>query len=171
VAAGDWGATVAAGGGGLGVATAEELVATSFAGAATLEEFVLGTCPAGGAVVDWLTVAGFSEVTSSLAVGCDEGRAAATVVAAAGLLLLLGATVITVAAGNVALGTAVAAGVLVGGITEGLVGGGAATTAAAAAGGVALLTMLLSGTTELSFGLGELVWGVSVLIFSAELEI
>lgn len=169
MAAGDWGATVAAGGGGLGVATAEELVATSFAGAATLEEFVLGTCPAGGAVVDWLTVAGFSEVTSSLAVGCDEGRAAATVVAAAGLLLLLGATVITVAAGNVALGTAVAAGVLVGGITEGLVGGGAATTAAA--GGVALLTMLLSGTTELSFGLGELVWGVSVLIFSAELEI
>lgn len=169
MAAGDWGATVAAGGGGLGVATAEELVATSFAGAATLEEFVLGTCPAGGAVVDWLTVAGFSEVTSSLAVGCDEGRAAATVVAAAGLLLLLGATVITVAAGNVALGTAVAAGVLVGGITEGLVGGGAATTAAA--GGVALLTMLLSGTTELSFGLGELVWGVSVLIFSVELEI
>lgn len=164
----DWGATIAAGGG-LGVATAEELVATSFVGAAAVEEFVLGTIPA-GAVVGLLRLAGFSEVTSSLAVGCDEGRAAATVVAGLLLLLLAAATdaVVTEAPATDALEIDVAAGVVGWGMTEGLVGGGSAT---AAVGGVALLIMLLSGTTDLSFGLGTLLRGGSVLVFLVELEI
>jgi len=151
VTAGDWEGTVAAAVGSVGlgvggcVATVE-LVATSFvvvvivvvlvaAAATVLEEIVLGTCPAGGAVVGWLTLAGFSEVTSSLAVGCDEGRTAATVVfvvavvaSAAAVLLLLSVAdtdaVLTVAPATVPLETDVAAAeVLVGGITEGLLGG------------------------------------------------
>jgi len=36
---------------------------------------------------------------------------------------------------------------------------------------VTLLTMLLSGTTELSLGLGTLLRGGSVLVFSVEFEI
>jgi len=181
VAAGDWGATVAGGGGvgrGVGVATVDEIVATSVLGVrvAAPEEIVLGTGPAGGAIVGWLTVAGFSEVTSSLAVGCDEGRAATTVVVdTAGLLFLSCATdaVVVVAPATDPLETDVVAGVLVEGITEGLLGGGTATTAATGAGaeGLVLLTMLLSGITELSFGLGTLLRGVSVLVFSVELEI
>lgn len=112
-------------------------------------------------------------MTSSLAVGCDEGRAAATVfvvvVVVVKLLVLSSATDadVTVAPATDPLETDVVAGVLVGGITEGLVGGGTAPAAA----GVALLTMLLSGTTEFSFGLGTLIRGASVLVLSVELEI
>jgi len=169
------GATVAAAGCiGVAVATVGDPVAVAATDVgAPLGELelmlVLGAIPA-GVVRGWQRLAGFSEVTSSLAGGCDVGGVVSTV-AAAGLLLLAGATDTGInleTEPTEALGTTAAE--EVGGITEGVVGGDGTTAA-----GVAFVVMLLSGTlckaTGLLSGLGTLFGGVSVPELSVELDI
>jgi len=165
------------------VTTAGELVVGSAVGTALelLLLLVLGGAITAGALRGWQRLAGFSEVTSSLAGGCDVRGVAATVFGSAtaiGLLLLAGVataadvTFAATAAGNEALGAAVTAEDM-GEITEGVVGGGGGTAADTA--GMALVIFLLSGTldkaTALLSGLDTLFGGVAVPELSVELEI
>jgi len=164
------------------VATAGELVGSAVGTALELVLLlVLGGAITNGALRGWQRLAGFSEVTSSLAGGCDVMGVAATVFGAAtviGLLLLAGVataadvTFAEIAAGNEALGAAVTAEDM-GEITEGVVGGAGGTAADTA--GMALVIFLLSGTldkaTALLSGLDALFGGVAVPELSVELEI
>lgn len=186
MAGGAWEVIVAAAaiGGGLGVAvaTAGELVATGVGAAVELVLLlVVGGVISDGALRGWLRLAGFSEVTSSLAGGCDVGGVAATVVGAAtaaGLLLRAGSVATAAAAGFTVAGAAtgndaMGAAEETGEITEGVVGGGL--DGATNASGMALVIILLSGTlgkaTGLLSDLDTLFGGIAVPELSVELEI